>query len=589
MSSTSALHLDRGVLRVYRRLLGYVAPFWKMFLLAILGMIVYALTQPAFAALIKPLMDQSFVAHDPRSIRLIPALVVALFVLRGAAGFMSAYFISWVGRKVIKTLRAQAFAQLLRLPTRYYDVSSSGMLISKLTYNIEQVAEATTNAITVLIRDGLTIIGLIGLMFYLSWKLSFFILIVGPVIALLVRYVSARFRRYSTRIQDSMGDVTRVAEEVVTGHRIVKLFGGESQELQRFEHVNERNRYLNMKLVLVNAGSSPIIQFIAGIGMALVIYVATLPSMLSVVSVGTFASFLSAMLLLMAPLKHVTDINAPLQKGIAAGQSIFELLDEEIETRGGERAVARARGALEFRKLDFGYNAAQGNVLHEISFNAEPGSTIALVGRSGSGKSTLVGLLARFYDPAAGDILLDGHSLRDYKLHDLREQIAMVSQDVMLFNDSIRNNIAYGTLVARSDAEIQAAAEAAHALEFIRALPQGMETRVGDRGVLLSGGQRQRIAIARALLKDAPLLILDEATSALDSESERHIQAALEGLMRARTTLVIAHRLSTVERADRILVLDRGRIIESGKHAELLAQAGQYAMLHKIQFRDAGA
>jgi ATP-binding cassette, subfamily B, bacterial MsbA len=586
MTSMDALHLSGNVMRVYRRLLGYVAPFWKMFSIAILGMIIYALTQPAFAALIKPLMDESFVAHDARSIRVIPAMVVGLFVLRGLSGFLSAYFISWVGRSVIKTLRAQAFSQLLRLPTRYYDATSSGVLISKLTYNIEQVAEATTNAITVLIRDGLTIIGLIGLMFYLSWKLSFFILVVGPIIAVLVRYVSERFRRYSTRIQDSMGDVTKVAEEVVTGHRIVKLFGGEQQELRHFEQVNEHNRYLNMKLVLVNAGSSPIIQFIAGIGMALVIYVATLPSMLSVVSVGTFASFLSAMLLVMAPLKHVTDINAPLQKGIAAGQSIFELLDEEVEARGGSRPLGHARGALEFRKLNFSYASEKGEVLRDISFTVEPGKTIALVGRSGSGKSTLVGLVARFYDPDSGEILLDGYPLQDYKLHDLREQIAMVGQDVMLFNDSIRNNIAYGTLSERNDSDVLAAAEAANALEFIRALPEGLDTVVGDRGVLLSGGQRQRIAIARALLKNAPLLILDEATSALDSESERHIQSALERLMRARTTLVIAHRLSTVERADRILVLDQGRIIESGKHAELLAQDGQYAMLHRMQFRD---
>lgn len=586
MTSMESLHVDRKAVRVYQRLLGYVLPFWKMFSIAILGMVIYALTQPAFAALIKPLMDKSFVQHDPRSIRVIPALVIGLFVLRGLSGFLSAYFISWVGRSVIKTLRAQAFGQLLRLPTRYYDATSSGALISKLTYNIEQVAEATTNAITVLIRDGLTIVGLIGLMFYLSWKLSFFILVVGPVIAVLVRYVSERFRRYSTRIQDSMGDVTKVAEEVVTGHRIVKLFGGEQQELQHFETVNEHNRYLNMKLVLVNAGSSPIIQFIAGIGMALVIYVATLPSMLSVVSVGTFASFLSAMLLVMAPLKHVTDINAPLQKGIAAGQSIFELLDEEVETRGGDRQVERARGALEFRKLNFSYASEKGEVLHDISFSVEPGKTVALVGRSGSGKSTLVSLMARFYDPISGQILLDGYPLQDYKLHDLREQFAMVGQDVILFNDSIRNNIAYGTLASRSDSDVLAAAEAANALEFIQALPQGLDTEVGDRGVLLSGGQRQRIAIARALLKDAPLLILDEATSALDSESERHIQSALERLMRARTTLVIAHRLSTVERADRILVLDQGRIIESGMHAELLAQGGHYAMLHRMQFRD---
>ena len=579
--------LDGGVLKIYRRLLGYVLPFWQIFTLAILGMVVYALTQPAFAALVKPLLDKSFVQHDPRTIRLIPMLVIGLFVLRGLAGFLATYFISWVGRSVIKSLRGQAFSKLLLLPTRYYDNNSSGMLISKLTYNIEQVAEATTNAITVIIRDGLTILGLIGLMFYLSWILSIFILVIGPLIALLVRYVSGRFRRYSAHIQDSMGSVTKASEEVISGHRVIKLFGGIRHEAAKFEQVNERNRYLNMKLMLVNAGSSPIIQLIAGVGMALVIYIATLPSMLQTVSVGTFGAFLSAMLLIMAPLKHLTDINAPLQKGIAAGQSIFELLDEESEVAGGGLTLTRARGTLEFRELSFAYTPVKGEVLKQVSFTARAGETLALVGRSGSGKSTLASLVPRFYDPTAGAILLDGHDIRDYRLSDLREQIALVSQDVVLFNDSIRNNIAYGTLAERSEREIRMAAEAAHAMEFIEFLPQGLETMVGDRGVLLSGGQRQRIAVARALLKDAPLLILDEATAALDTESERHIQAALEQLMHARTTLVIAHHLSTVERADRIIVMDRGRIIESGRHAELLAHNGHYAMLYRMQFSEA--
>ena len=573
---------EATVLQTYRRLMGYALPYWPRYLLAMLGMAIYALTQAAFAALIQPLLDKGFVLHDLQVVVYLPLEVVGLFLARGIADFLAGYNISWVGRSIIKRMREETFGQLLRLPSRYYDSISPGMLLSKITYNIEQVADATTNAVTVIFRDGLTIVGLVGLMFYRSWELSLFILLVGPVIAFLVRYISERFRRYSRRIQDSMGDVTKVADEVIVGQRIVKLFGGRDHETKRFEEVNEKNRYLNMKLMLVNAGSSPIIQMIAGAGMAGVIYVALHQQ----VSVGTFGSFLAAMLLVLPPLKHLTDINAPLQRGIAAGQSIFELLDDKVEDEGGSFTLPRATGELEFKGVSFAYTEAKGAVLHDISFKAAPGKTVALVGRSGSGKSTLVSLLPRFYDPSSGGIFLDGQDLRQFTLRNLREQVAMVSQDVMLFNDTIRNNIAYGSLDKRTEADIVAAAEAAYAMPFIQRLPQGLDTLVGDRGVLLSGGERQRLSIARALLKNAPVLILDEATSALDSESERHIQAALEGLMANRTTLVIAHRLSTVERADCIVVMDKGRIVEMGRHAELLARNGQYAALHRLQFRD---
>ena len=574
---------DNSVLGIYKRLMSYALPHWWRYLLAMTGMAIYAFTQAAFASLMKPLLDKGILLHDPRTMQVMPLEVVGLFLLRGTADFIAAYNISWVGRSIIKRLRQETFAQLLRLPSRYYDAMSSGMLLSKITYNIEQVAEATTNAVTVMVRDGLTIIGLLGVMFYQSWKLSLLILVLGPVIALLVRYISERFRRYSRRIQDSMGDVTKVADEVITGQRIVKLFGGRDHEARRFEEVNEKNRYLNVKLMLVNSGSSPLIQMIAGLGIAFVIAMAFGDKS---VTPGAFVAFLGSTLLLLPSLKHVTDVNAPLQRGIAAGQSIFELLDGQVENEGGSFTLARAKGSLEFHDVGFTYTEANGAVLHGIGFKAAPGETVALVGRSGSGKSTLVSLLPRFYDVSTGAILLDGHDLKEFSLRNLREQVAMVSQDVMLFNDSIRNNIAYGSLDKHSEADIVAAAEAAYAMTFIRRLSQGLDTLVGDRGVLLSGGERQRISIARALLKDAPVLILDEATSSLDSESERHIQAALERLMAHRTTLVIAHRLSTVEKADRIIVLDRGRIVEMGPHAELLAKNGHYAALHRLQFRD---
>lgn len=568
----------------YARLLSYVKPYWKLFSLAMAGMVVYALTQPAFAYLMKPLLDGSFVNRDPAVIRAVPIAIVVIFLVRGGAAFVSKFYINWIGRRVIKSLRTDVFRKFLTLPAAYYDRSANGVLVSKLTYNIEQVADATSKAVTTIVQDSLTVLGLIAWMFWLSWELSLLVLVVGPVIAWLIRYVSARFRRYSVRIQDSMGDVTRLTEEIIGSQLVVKIFGGEEYESRRFETVNERNRYLNVKLAATNAGSMPVVQLIAGVGVAGIIYLATSDSFMGVISVGSFVSFLTATMMLMAPLKHLTSVTAPLQKGIAAGESIFELLDVESETTGGPRPLARARGKVEFREVRFAYDRAKGDVLNGVNCTVEAGHTLALVGRSGSGKSTMAKLLPRFYDPQGGHVLIDGYDLSEYHLPDLRNQIALVSQDVTLFNDTLANNIAYGVLTDVSHERIEQAVEAAHAMEFVRKLPQGLDTVVGDRGLLLSGGQRQRIAIARALLKDAPILILDEATSALDVGVEKQIQKALEQVMLDRTTLVIAHRLSTIENADQIAVLDQGRVLETGSHSSLLAAGGAYANLYRLQF-----
>lgn len=571
---------------VYQRLLGYIKPYKLMFALAILGMVLAALTQPMFAALMKPLLDEAFVAQNPDSIKQIPLMVLGIFVIRGVAEYFSTYHMSWVGRQVIKTLRREVFEHFLLLPVRFFDRNTSGTLISQVTYNIEQVAESTTNVLTTLVRDSLTIVGLIGLMLWLNPFLSLFIFAVVPLLMLLVRLASRYFRRYSSRIQDSMGSVTQVTEEIIQGQRVVKIFGGEEYEHRRFESVNEDNRRLHMKLAKVRAASTPVMQLIAAIGITAIIYVATMPSMIRDITPGGFVAFLSAMMLVTPALKRLTNLNAPLMRGIAAGESIFSLLDEVRENAGGAITLDRVRGDIAYQSVSFAYGADKGEVLKDISFSIPAGKTYAFVGRSGSGKSTLVNLLPRFYDPLAGEIQVDGHNTRDVSLRDLRRQIALVSQDVVLFNDSIARNIAYGSLHDASLDDIREAARAAHILEFIEGLPEGFETLVGDRGVLLSGGQRQRIAIARALLKNAPILILDEATSALDTESERHIQAALEELMRNRTTLVIAHRLSTVEKADCIVVLRDGRIVETGTHAELLQRDGVYAGLYHMQFRD---
>lgn len=574
---------------IYKRLLGYATPYWRVFIIAALAMICFAATDTGFAALMKPMLDGNFIEHDPAAIRFVPLALIALFVLRGLAGFISRYGMSWIGRRVIQVLRRELYHQLLRLPAAYFDRNPSGRLLSRLTFDVEQVAEATANAVTILIRDSMTLIFLLAYMFWISGWLTLLFLIIGPVLVGLIRAVSRRFRSISRRIQDSMGELTQFSAETIHGQRLVKSFNGQQWQEKLFEQVNERNRKLHLKMAVALGASTPIVQLIAACILALVIYLATLESVTREISVGSFVSFIAAMMLLMQPLKRLTNINASVQRGVAAARSLFEVLDEEVEQDRGKLPLSCARGEIEFRRLSFAYDSAKGDVLKNISFAVRPGQTVAVVGRSGSGKTTLANLLVRFYDPREGAIYLDGEDIRSYRLADLRRQIALVGQDVTLFDDSIAHNIAYGRLGEVNDQTITACAQAAHALEFIADLPDGFNSRIGDRGVLLSGGQRQRVAIARAMLKDAPILVLDEATSALDSESERMVKDALERLARNRTSLIIAHRLSTVERADRIVVLEKGRIAETGSHAELLAKGGVYADLYRLQFRENAA
>jgi len=576
-------------LQQYRRLLGYVLPQWRIFLFASLVMVAYSATDAAFAALMKPMLDESFVARDREMIRLIPVALILLFLFRGVTGFVSTYGMSWVGRRVIERLRSEMFAKLLALPESVFERLGTSEIVTRLIYHVEQVAQASTNVVTILIRDSFTVLFLLAWMFYISGWLAMLFLLVGPVMAAVIRYVSRRFRRISARIQDSMSDVTQVAEEAVQGHRIIRIFGARDYILEQFHRINARNRSLQMKMIATSAASVPVVQFLGAALLAVVIWLATERSLQENISAGDFVSFITAMMLLMPPLKRLTAVNASLQRGIAAAASIFELLDAPEEQDTGRRRLERARGEIVYERVGFRYAPDGPWVLEDVSFEARPGAMVAIVGRSGSGKSTLVSLLPRFHDPQAGSIRLDGVDIREFRLDDLRAQIAMVGQDVILFDDTVAANIAYGRQGQVSMEAIRRAAGMANALEFIERLPQGFDTRIGQGGAMLSGGQRQRIAIARALLKDAPILILDEATSALDSESERVIQEALGKLMAGRTTLVIAHRLSTVEAADCILVLEEGRLVEAGTHAELLARNGQYAALYRLQFREEGA
>ena len=571
---------------VYKRLWSYTRRYRWMFLLGIAGVSVDAATQAIFIKGMEPLIDRVFVGKDSEYGMLLAGIIFLIAMIRMLGNFVGMYGMEWVGRRIIADLRQELFDQYVALSATYYDTHSSGELISKLAYNSEQVAQAATHSVVAAIRDILLIIFLLSVMITTSAKLTLVMLVLVPVVGLLVSVISRRFRKIAHRIQNMMGNVSHVTEEAVVGQQVIKVFQGQETEKQRFRLANEKTRRLHMKMRATHLAGSSMLQMAAAFALVLLMLIATRPTMLNDISAGTFTAIFTAMIASIPPLKRMTSVQSQIQRGIAAADSIFQVLDTDTEVNFGTYQAEEVTGRIEFRDVSFRYESSDKPVLKNISFTMPAGSVTALVGRSGSGKTTLAGLLPRFYPDYEGHITLDGHELSDYTLDNLRSHVSLVSQQVVLFNDTVAGNIAYGALSGKSREEIIKAATDAHAMEFISQFPDGLETVVGENGVLLSGGQRQRIAIARALLKDAPLLILDEATSSLDSQSERVIQEALTEVVKHRTTLVIAHRLSTIENADQVIVLEQGRLVEAGTHDELLARDKAYAKLYRTQFRD---
>lgn len=579
-------HQTVSGLQLYKRLLGYSGHYKLALFVVFIVSILAAASDTAFAVVVKELVDDGFIARNPNGAVLYTGAMLALVTVRGLATFIGAYIITWVGRRVIYDIRSALFDRVVNLPATYYDNNSSSSIISKLIYDIEQLANAATNAIFIVIRNGLTVIGVFSYMTYISWKLTALFLVLVPVLVFMVRVMSRKLRNSSERIQQSIGDITKVTQEATVGQRVVKAYNAQDQELTTFNQANNQNRQQAMKQIVASAGGTFVLEVVAGIAIGAVIYLALIQSAAGEFTTGSFVAYLTALMVLMPAAKRLSGVNQMLQAGIAASNSAFKLLDEVPEEDTGTVARDQVKGAIEYKDVVFSYRGVDTAAVENISFTVGPGQILALVGASGSGKTTIANLLARFYTVSSGAISIDGVNINSFRIRNLRSHIAIVSQETMLFDDTIRNNIAYGHEADVNLDRLDAAARAAYVSEFVDKLPQGMDTHVGEKGLRLSGGQRQRIAIARAIYKNAPILILDEATSALDTESERQVQSAIEALTENRTTLVIAHRLSTVERADQIIVMDQGKIVETGTHKNLIAKNGVYANLYKMQFQD---